>query len=66
MSTQITPPTTAIDDLHTAVDRLARGIRDPEAMLQACERMDKMREELQSRVGTIDIAVDLIRDARDR
>lgn len=40
--------------------------RDPEMVRKACERMDKMREELRARIGTVDVAVELIRDARDQ
>ena len=40
--------------------------RDPELVRKACERMDEMREELRERIGTIDVAVELIREFRDR
>jgi hypothetical protein len=40
--------------------------RDPELVRKACERMDKMREELRARIGTVDIAVELVREFRDR
>jgi len=39
--------------------------RDQEAVRKACERMDRMREELRSRIGTVDLAVELIREARN-
>ena len=52
-------------ELQEAVDRLAKGIRDPEAMNRACERMDRMREEMRQRVGEVEVAVDLIRESRD-
>ena len=55
----------ALKELQVAVDRLMRNERDPEAMRKACERMDEMREELRSRIGTVEMAVDLIRDARN-
>jgi len=55
----------AYKELQEAIDRLIRGERDPEAMRKACERMDQMREELRARIGTVEMAVDLIRDARD-
>ena len=53
------------EELQDAIDRLIRGERDPEAMRKAYERMDQMREELRARIGTVEMAVDLIRDARD-
>ena len=52
-------------DLQEAIDRLVTGRRDEEAIRKACERMDRMREELRGRIGTVDVAVDLIRDARN-
>ena len=55
----------AMKELQEAVNRLIRGERDPEAMRKACERMDVMREELKTRIGTVEMAVELIRDARD-
>jgi hypothetical protein len=37
--------------LEAAVDRITKGIRDPEAMRRVAERMDRMREEMRQRVG---------------
>ena len=56
----------ALTELQRAIERLLSGQHDPEAMRKACERMDAMREELRGRIGTVDIAVDLIREARDQ
>lgn len=50
--------------LEEAVRRAASGVRDVEAMQKACERMDRMREENRKRFGIQNVAVDLIRDAR--
>jgi hypothetical protein len=66
MSTETLSTAEAIKELEKAVDRLVKGERDPEVMRQACERMDQMREELRKRIGTVEIAVDLIRDARNQ
>lgn len=53
-----------IDDV---LSKLVKGEpRDPEAVRLACERMDRMREEIQKRVGVVDIAVPAIRELRDR
>ncbi|MGO9465985.1 MAG: hypothetical protein ACLQVF_17735 [Isosphaeraceae bacterium] len=52
-------------ELQVAVDRVLKGIRDPEAMRHAAERMDRMREEMRMRVGNVDLAVPLIRETRD-
>ena len=38
--------------------------RDPEMVRKACEEMDAAREELRKRIGTIEVAVELVRDAR--
>jgi hypothetical protein len=51
--------------LQDAVDDLIRGIRDPEAMRRAAEEMDRDREEIRQRIGETNIAVELIREARD-
>ncbi len=51
--------------MQEAADNAAKGIRDPEAMRKACEEMDQMREELRRRIGTVDVAVDFVRDARN-
>ena len=48
-----------------AANRAAKGIRDPEAMRRACERMDRSREEVRRRLGPLNVAVDLIRETRD-
>ena len=47
------------------IERLMNGTRDPEMMRRSRERMDRMREDLRQRIGTVEVAVDLIRDARD-
>jgi hypothetical protein len=54
----------AMRKLEETIDRIVRGERDPEAMHKACEEMDAAREELRQRIGTVDVAVDLVRDAR--
>ena len=47
--------------------KLVKGERrDPDAVRLACERMDRMREEIQKKVGIVDIAVPAIRELRDR
>jgi hypothetical protein len=52
-------------DVQAAVDRALKGVRNPEAMRQAAERMDRMREEMRQRVGNVDLAVPSIRSTRD-
>jgi hypothetical protein len=67
MSTNLSPAISpeVMAELEEAAERAARGIRDPEAMKAACERMDRMREETRLEHGTLDVAVELIREGRD-
>jgi len=51
--------------LQQTLDDLVRGIRRPDKMRAACERMDRMREENRKLFGEQSIAVDLIRETRD-
>ena len=66
MSIETTPTSADRKSLQDAVDRLIKGVRDPEVMRKAGERMDRMREELRQEIGIVDVAVDLVRDARDQ
>jgi hypothetical protein len=52
-------------EMELAIDNAMKGIRDPELMRKAGERMDRMSEELRQRVGELNVAVDLIREGRD-
>jgi len=51
--------------VQAAIDRAVEGVRDPESMRQAAERMDRMREEMRARVGNVNLAVPLSRETRD-
>jgi hypothetical protein len=64
MATATTPATDAKRELEEACERLRKGVHDPEVARRARERMDRMREELRERIGIVDVAVDLVRDAR--
>lgn len=64
MATQTQSPAT--HELQTIMNMLARGVRDPELARKARERMDRQREELRQQIGTVEVALDLIRDARDQ
>ena len=59
----ITPDLAA--EFQEALDDLAKGIRRPERMRAACERMDRLREGNRQLFGEQNIAVKLIRGARD-
>jgi hypothetical protein len=58
-------PASLLAELEDALDNAANGIRDPETIKKACRDMDRMREETRKKVGTLDVAVDLIRQGRD-
>jgi hypothetical protein len=51
--------------LQQTLDDLVKGIRRPDKMKAACERMDRMREENRKLFGEQNIAVDLVRETRD-
>ena len=53
---------TALKELEATLARAP----DRETMRKACEEMDRLREETLKRVGIVDMAVELVRDARDR
>ncbi len=58
-------PPEVMADLEDACRYAASGVRDPEVTRRACERMDRMREELRRQYGEMNVAVDLIREVRD-
>jgi antirestriction protein ArdC len=53
-------------ELHEAAERAGKKVRDRDAMRRACIQLDVAREELRKRVGTLNVAVDLIRSGRDQ
>ena len=68
MNTAQTPagiPPDFAAEFREALDDLAKGVRRPDKMQAACERMDRLREENRRLYGEQDIAVKLIRQARD-
>jgi hypothetical protein len=68
MSTMETPhgiPADFAAEFQEALDDLAKGIRRPEKMRAACERMDRLREENRQLFGEQDLASDLVRQTRD-
>jgi hypothetical protein len=58
--------TSAKNELQIAIERMQKGIRDPERAKKALENLDRVREELRGRIGTVEIAVELVREFRDR
>ena len=58
-------PAALLADMEEAARLAMTNVRDPERMRKACERMDRMREEIYRRHGILDIAVPAIRELRD-
>ncbi len=61
-----TPASDLAHDIDQALARAAKGERDPQRMGKAIDEMNRMREELRQRIGIVEVAVDLIRDARNQ
>lgn len=66
MSIDVQPKNSGLSELEQTMARLVTGVRDPLVGERAREEMDRMREETRKRIGTVEVAVELIRDARDR
>jgi len=58
-------PPELLAEMEEAARLAMTNVRDPERMRQACERMDRMREEVRRRHGILDIGVPAIRELRD-
>jgi len=58
------PPEIRVE-LHEALNRLVKGVRDPQAARQSRERMDRLREANRQRFGVQNIGVAIIRAMRD-
>ena len=59
-------PADAHADLGTVIDHLVKGQPlDPEVARRVRERSEQATAELRRQVGTLNIAVDLIREIRD-
>ncbi len=55
-----------VHDLDKALQDAATGKRDPDKMAKALEAMQASVEETRKRIGTVSVAVDLIRELRDQ
>ena len=60
-----TIPPEVMAELQAAANRAAQGVRDPEVMRQACERMDHISAEVCRRHGVLDIGTPAIHELRD-
>jgi hypothetical protein len=58
-------PDEVMAELQEAAERAASGALDPNTMLKACERMDRLREQIHQKHGTQDIGTPAIRELRD-
>lgn len=65
MSTQTLIPSDVMSRMQEAASRAAKGIRSPAEMRLARQELNRLREELRGEIGTVEMAVDLIRDARN-
>lgn len=66
MSTNQSVDAETIPGLSAILSSATSSARDPETMRKAREEMNRMREELRKRIGTVEVAVDLIREARNQ
>jgi hypothetical protein len=58
-------PPEIMAELQRAAEDAAKGLRDPETMRNACEEMDRIREEIRREHGVLNIGVPAIRGLRD-
>jgi hypothetical protein len=58
-------PSEAMAELRAAATLAAAGVRDAEAIRQACERMDRLREENRRKLGDSPVGTNIIREVRD-
>jgi hypothetical protein len=65
IETSTTIPPDLMAEMRERAERAAQGVIDPEARMKARERMDRLREEFRRRHGEVNLAVELIREARD-
>jgi hypothetical protein len=58
-------PAEDLAELEKTIQNLITGVRDPDAMDRAAQEMDEGRDEIQRRLGVVDLAVALVRESRD-
>jgi hypothetical protein len=58
-------PPDLMAELQQAAERAANGVRDPKAMQKACERMDRISEEIRRKHGVLEIGTPAIHELRD-
>jgi hypothetical protein len=60
-----TIPPELLTELREAAANAAKGVRDLKEIREACEEMDRIREEIRKKHGILDIGVPAIRELRD-
>lgn len=65
MATADKPPTQQMTDLEYAIHLMMTGKKDPEFAARVQAKAAKITEEIREKHGTLEIAVDLIRETRD-
>ena len=65
MSTETPSAADLVQSVIRNLERASKGERDPAAMDEALRELDRGRAELRQRIGTVNIAVDLIHHARN-
>jgi hypothetical protein len=65
MSVDINIRADLMAELQAAAERALTGVRDPDAIWRASERMDYISEDIRRRHGVLDISVPAIRELRD-
>jgi hypothetical protein len=58
-------PSATLTDLEYAIQLIMTGNKDPEFSARVQAETEKVTEEIRRRHGVVNIAVDLIREARD-
>jgi hypothetical protein len=61
----INKPSTTMSDLEYAIHLIMTGKKDPEFAARVQAETEKITEDIQRKHGVLNIAVDLIREARD-
>ena len=53
------------EEVERSLEIALSNVRDPEVMRQAAEEMDRLREDILTREGLLDITLPILRDIRN-
>ena len=56
---------TPTNELQEAAEQASKGVRDVGSMRQASESLDRARESTRQKIGTVEVAVEFVREARE-